>query len=191
MSCSGYTNELGFKVYSNGVTTDHVGLCDHLMYCGKPHGMTFSSARTITIRRVKGGIFGNLTYMTPFEAMLAEFVEMHSGDFIGRDALTDKDRPTCRFGLTCESQIPLAGGAILDRDDQVGRITAGVPCPPLGLDLAYAVFDKPGPRVGRVLEMRLTGSSQHKCETVEQSIFDLDRSIVRGVDRTLPQRCKA
>jgi aminomethyltransferase len=75
-------------------TPDHLALWDHLMACGGPYGMEFSSTRAMTIRRIEGGILGNLTDitpdMTPFEAGLAPFVDMEKGDFIGRDALARK-----------------------------------------------------------------------------------------------------
>ena len=32
----GFTNELGFEIYCNGVDTDHLALWDHLMSSGEP-----------------------------------------------------------------------------------------------------------------------------------------------------------
>lgn len=53
---------------------------DHLMVCGAPHGLEFSSTDALTVRRIEGGILGNQTdidtTMTPFEAGLARFVDM-------------------------------------------------------------------------------------------------------------------
>ena len=50
----------------------------------------------MTIRRIEGGIFGNLTdidtTITPFEAGLGFFVNMDKGDFIGREALSKKTK---------------------------------------------------------------------------------------------------
>ena len=74
VSRSGFTNELGFEIYSDGFTTDHLALWDHLMDCGKPFGMELSATRAMTIRRIEAGIFGNLTdidtTINPFEAGL-------------------------------------------------------------------------------------------------------------------------
>ncbi|WP_299849880.1 hypothetical protein [uncultured Roseovarius sp.] len=109
-SRTGFTNELGFEIYSDGVNTDHLALWDHLMGCGAPYGMEFSSTRALTIRRIKGGILGNLTDMTPdmipFEAGLASFINMDKGGFIGREALVGRDTRSCLFGLTAPQKRP-------------------------------------------------------------------------------------
>ena len=118
VSRTGFTNELGFEIYSDGFKTDHLALWDHLIKCGKPHGMDFSPTRAMTLRRIEAGIFGNLTdidtTMTPFEAGLEFFVNMEKGDFIGRDALLDKDRRPCLFGLTCKTETPVSGSKVMD-----------------------------------------------------------------------------
>ena len=54
VSRTGFTNELGFEIYSDGFKTDHLRLWDHLMSCGKPHGMELSASRAMTIRRIEG-----------------------------------------------------------------------------------------------------------------------------------------
>ncbi|MEP2030299.1 MAG: aminomethyltransferase family protein [Paracoccaceae bacterium] len=192
VSRTGFTNELGFEVYTDGVNTDHLALWDHLMACGAPHGMEFSSTRALTIRRIEGGILGNCTdmtpEMTPFEAGLAPFINMDKGDFIGRDALAGKDARSCLFGLTCATETPAAGSAILDGDKQVGRITAGIPSPTLGLGVGYVHFIEPDEWVGRRLSMRLPGGGVHDVQIVEVPFFDRKKNIVRGVDRSIPER---
>lgn len=195
VSRTGFTNELGFEIYSDGGNTDHLALWDHVMACGRPHGMEFSSTRALTIRRIEGGILGNLTdmdtAMTPFEAGLARFVDMDKGDFIGRSALADKDRRTCLFGLTCATEIPAAGSEVLDGNSVAGRITAGVPSPTLGLGVGYVIFRKPGDWAGRTLRMRLTDESLHDGKIVELPFFDREKKIVRGIDRSIPKRTVA
>ena len=192
VSRTGFTNELGFEIYCDGAATDHLALWDHLMACGEPHGMEFSSTRALTIRRIEGGILGNLTdmdtTMTPFEAGLARFVDMDKGEFIGRSALADKDRRSCLFGLTCGTETPAAGSEVLDGNRIVGRITAGVPSPTLGLGIGYAVFEAPGDWVGRTLRMRLPDGSLHDGEIVDLPFFDREKKIVRGIDRSIPKR---
>ena len=63
VSRTGFTNELGYEIYCNGPSTDHLALWDHLMAAGKPHGMEFSSTKCMTIRRIEAGILGNMTDM--------------------------------------------------------------------------------------------------------------------------------
>lgn len=192
VSRTGFTNELGYEIYCDGATTDHLALWDHLMDCGQPYGMEFSSTRALTIRRIEGGILGNLTdmdtTMTPFEAGLAPFINMNKGDFIGREALVGKDPRSCLFGLTCATETPAAGSAVSDGDRVVGRITAGVPSPTLGLGIGYVRFNTPGEWVGRNLSMRLPDGSIHEGEIVDLPFFDREKNIARGVDRTIPKR---
>ncbi|MBT5296564.1 MAG: aminomethyl transferase family protein [Octadecabacter sp.] len=192
VSRTGFTNELGFEVYCEGASTDHLALWDHLMACGEPHGMEFSSTRALTIRRIEGGILGNLTDMTPdmtpFEAGLAPFIDMDKGDFIGRDALVDKDRRSCLLGLTCATGTPVAGSTVMDGETVVGLITAGIPSPTLGLGVGYVHFDAPGDWAGRTLSMRLPDGSVHEGKIVQPPFFDQEKNIVRGVDRSIPER---
>jgi len=192
VSRTGFTNELGFEIYCDGAATDHLALWDYLTACGEPHGMEFSSTRAMTIRRIEGGILGNLTdinnTMTPFEAGLAPFIDMDKGDFVGRDALESKDTRSCLFGLTCTTETPAAGSAVLDGDTQVGRITAGVPSPTLGLGVGYVLFNAPGDWVGRALSLRLPNGTMHNSQAVEVPFFDREKKIARGIDRRIPVR---
>ncbi len=190
VSRTGFTNELGYEIYCDGAVTDHLALWDWLVDCGKPHGMEFSSTRALTIRRIEGGILGNLTdidtTMTPFEAGLARFIDMDKGDFIGREALVGKDTRSCLFGLTCSTETPAAGSVVMDRDSIVGHITAGVPSPTLGLGIGYVRFKSPGEWVGRTLSMRLPNGSVHEGEIVELPFFDREKNLVRGVGQAMP-----
>ncbi len=192
VSRTGFTNELGFEIYCDGTTTDHLALWDHLMVCGEPHGMEFSSTRALTIRRIEGGILGNLTdidtTMTPFEAGLARFVDMGKSDFIGRDALVGKDTRSCLFGLTCETEIPSAGSLVMTGGSTAGWVTIGVPSPTLGMGIGYVRFKTPGDWVGRMLAMRLPDGTMHDSRIVALPFFDHEKKIVRGVDRSIPVR---
>ena len=190
VSRTGFTNELGFEIYSDGANTDHLALWDHLMAAGEPHGMEFSSTRALTIRRIEGGILGNRTdmdtNMTPFEAGLGALVDLEKGDFVGRDALVNADRQTLLLGLTCSGTTPSFGSQIIDNGTVVGHITAGVPSPTLGLGVGYARFAAPGDWVGREMDLRLPDGSTHVSNIVDLPFFDKERKIVRGIDRTIP-----
>jgi len=126
--------------------------------------------------------------MTPFEAGLAPFINMDKGDFIGREALIGKDTRCCLFGLTCATDTPAAGSVVLDKDIEVGHITAGIPSPTLGLGVGYVRFNAPGDWIGRSLSMRLPDGSVHEGEVVQPPFFDQEKNIVRGVDRSIPER---
>ncbi|MCR9152171.1 MAG: aminomethyltransferase family protein [Rhodobacteraceae bacterium] len=192
VSRTGFTNELGFEIYSDGATTDHLALWDHLMACGAPHGLELASARAMTIRRIEGGILGNLsdidTSMTPFEAGLAPFIDMDKGDFVGRGALVHRDRRPVLFGITCQTAVPAAGSMILDGDTPVGRVTAGVPSPTLGCGIGYARFLSPGAWVDRALRLTLPTGAICEARVVDLPFFDKEKTIVRGIDRRIPVR---
>ena len=192
VSRSGFTNELGFEIYSDGFTTDHLALWDHLMDCGKPFGMELSATRAMTIRRIEAGIFGNLTdidtTINPFEAGLGFCVNMDKGDFIGREALVNKDKRTCLLGLICKTETPISGSKVIDGDKIVGHITAGVHSPTLNTGIGYVRFYEPNDWPGKNLDLKLPNGNLHKAEIVNLPFFDKEKHIVKGIDRTIPSR---
>ena len=192
VSRTGFTNELGFEIFSDGLKTDHLALWDHLMECGKPFGMEFSASRAMTIRRIEGGIFGNLTdidtSMTPFEAGLGLFVNMDKSDFIGKDSLKEKDKRTCLFGLTCEKAVPAAGSKVILKNKIVGYVTAGVPSPTLQIGIGYVRFYEPDSWIGQDLLLELPGGDSYEAKVVKLPFIDLEKKIVRGLDRSIPSK---
>ena len=192
VSRSGFTNELGFEIYSDGFTTDHLALWDHLMDCGKPFGMELSATRAMTIRRIEAGIFGNLTdidtTINPFEAGLGFCVNMDKGDFIGREALVNKDKRTCLLGLTCKTETPVSGSKVINGSKIVGHITAGVHSPTLNTGIGYVRFYEPNDWPGKNLDLKLPNGNLHNAEIVNLPFFDKEKHIVKGIDRTIPSR---
>ena len=192
ISRSGFTNELGFEIYSDGFTTDHLALWDHLMDCGKQFGMELSATRAMTIRRIEAGIFGNLTdidtTINPFEAGLGFCVNMDKGDFIGREALVNKDKRTCLLGLTCKTETPVSGSKVINGSKIVGHITAGVHSPTLNTGIGYVRFYEPNDWPGKNLDLKLPNGNLHKAKIVNLPFFDKEKHIVKGIDRTIPSR---
>ncbi len=192
VSRSGFTNELGFEIYSDGFTTDHLALWDHLMDCGKPFGMELSATRAMTIRRIEAGIFGNLTdidtTINPFEAGLGFCVNMDKGDFIGREVLVNKDKRTCLLGLTCKTETPVSGSKVINGSKIVGHITAGVHSPTLNTGIGYVRFYEPNDWPGKNLDLKLPNGNLHKAEIVNLPFFDKEKHIVKGINRTIPSR---
>ena len=192
VSRTGFTNELGFEIFTDGLKTDHLALWDHLMECGKPFGMEFSASRAMTIRRIEGGIFGNLTdidtSMTPFEAGLGLFVNMDKSDFIGKDSLKEKDKRTCLFGLTCEKAVPAAGSKVILKNKIVGYVTAGVPSPTLQIGIGYVRFYEPDSWVGQDLLLELPDGDSYEAKVVNLPFIDLEKKIVRGLDSSIPSK---
>ena len=151
--------------------------------------MQFSASRAMTIRRIEGGIFGNLTdidtTITPFEAGLGYFVNMDK-DFIGKDALIKKDKRTCLFGITCKTVVPKAGSKIKINDKQVGYITAGVPSPTLQQGIGYVRFYEPNDYINKEIEIILPDNSSHTGVVVDLPFYDKEKKIVKGIDRSIP-----
>ena len=190
VSRTGFTGELGYEIYSLGDATDHLALWDHLVACGEPHGMEFSSTSSMTIRRIEAGILGNTTdmdtTMTPFEAGLAPFIDMDGSDFVGRAALLHADRRPLLHGLRCSAALPAVASTVLDGDTPVGRMTMGVQSPTLECGIGYARFNAPGEWIGRSLRIRLPSGEVHPCEIVGLPFVDPERRLVRGLDRRIP-----
>ncbi len=192
VSRTGFTNELGFEIYSDGDNTDHLALWDHLISSGKPHGMEVSSTRALTIRRIEGGILGNLTdmdiSMNPYEAGLKAFVNLDKGNFIGREALVNCNKRPLLLGLICKTAVPSAGNLVFLRGKSVGRITAGVPSPTLGVGIGYIRFFEPGDWSGLTLKIELSNGTMDPCEIVELPFFDKEKEIVKGINRKIPEK---
>ena len=191
VSRSGFTGELGYEIYCDGYKTDHLALWDHLMSVGKNHGMEFSSTRALTIRRIEGGILGNTTdmdiNMSPFEAGLSFVVDLDKEDFVGRKALLNKNKNVLLHGLTCKTATPSSGSKILDGNEEVGYITAGVPSPTLGLGIGYARFLKCKEWPGKKLKLSLPNGEFHSAEIVDLPFFDKEKKIIKGIDKSIPK----
>ena len=151
VSRTGWTGEAGIEIYCNSgpEATDHDALWDHLLACGEPFGMEFSSSSSMGIRRIEAGILDNGTDiepdLTPFGAGLGNFVALDKGDFIGRSALVKADRSQLLFGLVCATASPDAGMQVHFEGGPVGHITIGTWSPTLEAGVGYVRFDRPLP----------------------------------------------
>ena len=87
VSRTGFTNELGFEIYCNKDTSSPCFM-GFFSRGRKKYGMEFSSTKAMTMRRIEGGILGNLTDMTsdmtPFDAGIGGFVDLGKHSFIGK-----------------------------------------------------------------------------------------------------------
>ena len=128
--------------------------------------------------------------MTPFEAGLEFFVNMEKGDFIGRDALLDKDRRPCLFGLTCKTETPVSGSKVMDGKNIVGHMTAGIQSPTLQIGIGYVRFYQPNDWVGKKLKIQLPDGNSHNVDIVNLTFFDHEKKIVKGINRNIPIQTK-
>jgi glycine cleavage system aminomethyltransferase T len=190
VSRTGWTAELGYEVYTQGDATDCPRLWDHLIAAGKPHGMEYSSANSMEIRRIEGGILDNITdfdlTMTPFQAGLEAFIDMDQERFIGRAALIDADRRTLLYGLKCKDLTPDTGDAVLDGGIVVGSMTNGTRSPYLECGIGYVRFAEPGEWAGRNLTIRSRDGTTAACEIVDLPFYDPEKRIPRRLDTSIP-----
>lgn len=191
VSRTGWTGELGFEIYSQGARTDHARLWHHLIEAGRPHGMEFSSAASMEIRRIEAGILDNGTdmdrSMTPFQAGLGAFIDLEQRDFVGRAALLEADRRSLLYGIKCPTATPAMTCDVHDSDRVVGRATAGAWSPFLNCGIGYVRFGEAGRWAGRALSLRTRDGEAHPCEIVELPFYDREKRIARGLDRSIPE----
>ena len=182
---TGWTGEMGVEIYSNGASTDHHALWDHLIAAGAPLGMAFSGLESMGIRRLEAGILDNGTdidlSMTPYEAGIGAFVDLDKRDFVGRDALAKADQSCLLMGLTCSETVPLAGSQVLDENAVVGHMTAGAWSPYLETGIGFVRFHQKGNWLGRKLTLCTGEGNQHDCEIVSLPFYDAEKKIPRGL----------
>ena len=185
VSRTGWTGELGYEIYSEGATTDHDLLWNHLFAAGSPHGMVFGSLVAMGIRRIEAGILDNITdfdtSMTPYQAGLGSFIELDKEGFIGREALLQADRETLLYGVKCPSTAPRDHDEIMDGPAGVGRVTAGAWSPYLESGIGYVRFAEPGDWVGKSLSMKTLRGQTVACEIVALPFYDSEKRIPRGM----------
>ena len=188
VSRTGWTGELGYEIYSDGVTTDHNRLWNHMLEAGTQHGMAFGSLNAMGIRRIEAGILDNLTdfdiSMTPFQAGLGRFIELDKADFIGRAALLKADRGTLLYGVKCLSGAPRDHSEILDGTASVGRVTTGAWSPFLECGIGYVRFNEPGDWAGKSLLMKTQHGEFVACEILALPFYDPEKRIPRGLENS-------
>ena len=191
VSRTGWTGELGFEIYSQGARTDHKRLWDHLIAVGASHGMVFSSAASMEIRRIEAGILDNGAdmdvTMTPYQAGLGAFVDLEEQDFVGRAALLEADKRTLLYGVKCQTATPARNSGVADGDQVVGRVTASAWSPYLGCGIGYVRFNDPGEWAGRVLSVLMGEGDSHPCEIIEIPFYDKEKRIAKGLDKSIPE----
>ncbi len=177
---TGWTGELGFEVYA-GPDIDRDALWDALMAAGVPSQMRVSSLECMGIRRIEAGILDNGTDMdpsvTPFAAGLGAFVDLGKGDFVGCEALAAADHGQRLFGITGDG-TPVPGATLRSGGEDVGIVKAGAWSPSLGSGIGYALFHRPGPWTGDVVEVSgLAGD----FTVVDVPFLDPQKRLARGL----------
>ncbi|MEM7295602.1 MAG: FAD-dependent oxidoreductase [Pseudomonadota bacterium] len=145
-----------------------------LRKAGEAYGLTLFGSRAIESMRMEKGFLhwkaDILTEFDPFETGLDRFVKLDKGDFVGREALLERQSEGLRRSLVTltidTTEAPAHPGASVRQNGRVvGTVTSGAWGHRTGLNLAYA-FIEPHARteltidvLGKAVEASLTLTS--------------------------------
>ncbi len=138
-----YVGELGWELYCP--SEFGLALWDTIWEAGREHGLVAGGYRAIDSLRLEKGyrVWGaDITPEdTPFEAGLGFAVKLDKGDFVGREALVQRDDPDrllrC-LALEDPRAIALGSEPVRMGSDAVGRVTSGGYGYTVGKSIAYA-----------------------------------------------------
>lgn len=192
VSRTGWTNELGFEIYTNGDRTDAEALWRHMLAAGEKFGLVSSAVESMGIRRIEAGIVDNGTdidqTMTPFEAGLGNFVELDKAGFVGREALLKADRRPLLHGLSCSTAVPHSGLKATFGDQPIGRMTTGVWSPYLDIGIGYLRLYDADHDPAAPLSLIDHEGKAHAAQIVPLPFYDAAKEIPRGLNTEIPQR---
>ena len=159
-----------------------------LRLAGEAYGLRLFGARAVEAMRMEKGFLhwkaDILTEFDPFETGLDRFVKLDKGDFIGRDALRQRqaDGPRQRLvtlSVAAQDRPAQPGASVLHGDRVVGTVTSGAMGHRTGLNLAYA-FVEPGLSTpGARLTLDLLGDLID-ADVIPPSPYDPEFSRLRG-----------
>jgi aminomethyltransferase len=194
VSRTGWTGEVGFEWYTlpEEAPVDGERLWNHVLAAGRPHGLSICGLDSMDIRRIEAGILNNISdmdeTMNPYQAGLGGFIDERKGDFIGKAALEACDRGVLLHGLKCPKGEPLIHGDVVRDGRPIGRVTAAAWSPFLKCGTAIVRLGHAGEATPAVVSVRLRDDTLAPAELVSLPMYDPDKAIPRGIDKTIPER---
>ncbi|MGB1085830.1 MAG: aminomethyltransferase family protein [Alphaproteobacteria bacterium] len=192
ISRTGWTNELGYEIYSLSGNTDYKKLWDTIIEVGSPLGLQLDGILSMEMRRIEGGILDNNTdfdsSMNPYEAGLGSLVDLDKDDFIGKkslEAYNSKDKKRL-FGLISDNPLKYKSDVYLSDDKSVGYLPASTWSPTLKKFIAYVRFNYSDNWTKEKVKATSQDDNLVECEVVELPFYDKDKLIPRGKDTTIP-----
>jgi aminomethyltransferase len=161
VSQTGYTGEAGYELYCKA--EDAEGLWEKLMEAGAGSGLIPCGLGARDTLRLEAAmpLYGHEMdeTVTPFEAGLSFSVKMKKDDFIGKAALTGKEKPgRIRTGLRITGRgIAREDSEIFYQGKRAGKTTSGTFCPYLKEALAMALVDAAVAAAGTRVEVEVRG----------------------------------
>ena len=193
ISRTGWTNELGYEIYSLSGNTDYKKLWDTIIEVGSPLGLQLDGILSMEMRRIEGGILDNNTdfdsSMNPYEAGLGSLVDLDKDDFIGKkslEAYNSKDKKRL-FGLISDDPLKYKSEVYLSDNKSVGYLPASTWSPTLKKFIAYVRFNYSDNWTKEKVKATSQEDNLVECEVVELPFYDKDKLIPRGKDTKIPK----
>jgi aminomethyltransferase len=161
VSRTGYTGETGFELYCK--PDDAITLWEKIMEAGKSFGLIPCGLGARDTLRLEASmpLYGHEMdeTITPFEAGLASAVKMNKPFFIGKEALTGKEKPgRIRTGLKITDRgIARENCPVLINGKNIGKTTSGTFCPYLKAAMAMALLDSSIAAPGNIVDVDVRG----------------------------------
>ena len=159
-----FSGELAYEIHVPNASL-YAAYCA-LKEAGEGHGLKLFGARAVDSMRMEKGFLhwkaDLITEFDPFETGLDRFVHLSKPDFVGKDALLQRQKDGPRKVLVSlqieANHAPAYGGASLMSDGKVvGTITSGDWGHRVGMNLAYAFVDPNMSELGHTLKLDLLG----------------------------------
>ncbi len=194
VSRTGWTGEVGFEWYTlpEEAPIDGEKLWNHVLGAGRPYGLGVCGLDSMDIRRIEAGILNNISdmddTMNPYQAGLGGFVDMRKADFIGKAALANADRGLLLHGLKSPKGEPLVEGEVARGGKRIGRVTAAAWSPFLKCGTAIVRLDRASDAAPAEVSVRLRDDQMAAAQLVSLPMYDADKAIPRGIDKSIPER---
>ena len=181
-----FVGELGWELHHPIEYQNHI--FDAIMKAGAACGIKPFGIRAMDMLRIEKSykLVGqelSIEYAA-FESGLHRFVDLHKGDFMGRDGLCAwQDKGFSWQSVTLEVRDiidadPLGNNAIFCDGKMIGRATSGNFGPRLGKSLALAMVPPTLASVGTELQIDVLGK-MHAAVIVDESPFDTQNMLLR------------
>ena len=179
-----YVGELGWELYCP--SEFGLALWDAIWAAGREHGLVAGGYKAIDSMRLEKGyrVWGaDITPDdTPFEAGLGFAVKLDKGDFIGREALLERQQPERRLAclvLADSRSVALGSEPVRVDGKPVGRVTSGGYGYTVERSIAYAYLPAEHAQVGQPIEVEIFGE-QVGGEVAAEPLYDPEGGRVRA-----------
>ncbi|MCY3912569.1 MAG: FAD-dependent oxidoreductase [Chloroflexi bacterium] len=175
-----YVGELGWEIYAP--TGQGLALWDALWDAGRPLGLIAAGGGAFDSLRLEKGyrLWGNdiHTEYNPFEAGLGFAVRMRKGEFIGRQALSDRraqglTRRLCCLTLDDPDRLVMGKEPILDGDRVLGYVTSANFGHSIGRAILYGYLPIAHARPGAKLDI-LYFDERLQATVADDPLYDPD-----------------